>query len=367
MSENKCLLTKLDRSVNNDSLEEYATIKFRLEPYTGSKYFVATNKNNEPISYIKTDSGTIIKPNGSQYPELTEPGTLIIKDKYSLKQIGIDQLRYMSDFRFDLAPLKYCDFLNNVNIHNIIGDISPLFNKTFYYLYLVFSDPDVNNIYKLPKYINDIHPTAKPMMTLLTNKNAEFDCSLYESNNTLTELMMSNFKVLNTSELYKKFKSLKTLKINGHLNIPYKIDVEGLFSPQTNVDIEQLQISMVYQNGPSYIYEVSDIIESNITKFNKLKAISMVSISNRFNINSFAQVLTLNTMAFQNNPACRGTIESFVQRRRQLGQTTGTVEHINVFNTQVTFNGQKTTMNNESNPLSWTNTTITFEGTTINA
>lgn len=367
MSENKCLLTKLDRSVDNNELEEYGVIKIRLEPYTGTKHFVAINEKNEYLSYIKTDSGTILQPTGSQFPELTEPGTLIIKDKYSLTKIGIDQLRYMSDFRFDLAPLKYCNFLNNVNIHNIIGDISPLFNKTFYMLYLVFSDPDVNNIYKLPKYIDDLDPTTKPQMTLLTNKNAEFDCSLFESNDTLTLLFMSNFKLLNTSELYKKFKSLKTLKINGHVNIAYRIDVEGLLSPQTNVDIEELQISIVYNAGASYIYEVSDIIESNISKFNKLKIIRMVSISNRYNINSLAQVLTLNSMSLQNNIMCTGTIESFVERRRRLGQTSGTVEHINVYATAVTFNGQKTTVNNESNPLSWTETTITYEGTTITA
>jgi len=74
--------------------------------------------------------------------------------------------------------------------------------------------------------------------------------------------------------------------------------------------------------------------------------------------------INLTNLAFGNSH-CHGTIESWVQAQRANGRTTGSVTgNSQNVSSDVTFNGSTT---NAKGTVSWTATTITMNGITINA
>lgn len=78
---------------------------------------------------------------------------------------------------------------------------------------------------------------------------------------------------------------------------------------------------------------------------------------------SFGNITTLENIALRNTLVA-GTIESFVAAQRAAGRTTGSVSGNSAGWGNVTFNGSTT---NAKGAVSWTATTITMNGVTINA
>lgn len=79
--------------------------------------------------------------------------------------------------------------------------------------------------------------------------------------------------------------------------------------------------------------------------------------------------LDIYSFDLSNNPQITGSIEGLIQAVRALGATESDSEKaLNIVGTAVTFNGNPIASATNTNPkVSWTATTITYDGVTINA
>lgn len=167
--ENKCLVTKLQASVNDDSLEFFDGITFDvtleshvsaenitliiggLNGYSGTPFDIKILGDGYFISPENSiNLGKMIKSNQCKArtrfnsPKECYDGTIgvslgkykvLIKDKYNIISIGASGYGGIS---FDLDKIKYCDYLINLMINtdnfktnSCVGDLSNLLDKVY--------------------------------------------------------------------------------------------------------------------------------------------------------------------------------------------------------------------------------------------
>lgn len=197
-----------------------------------------------------------------------------------------------------------------------------------------------------------------------------------------------------TGEGYVRVKDKYNI-VNVTLNIAYKTD---RITPCLDIDISQLSYNNLEMIGASpqtlHITNLKDLqvlkptlkeiilSEKNIlvpqlsgdisdlAKFVNLETLSLPYISNRVH-GTMKQVATLfprltSLKDLTNSKWLTGSIEDFVAVRRSQGVTNGSVYTKWGNSAYITFNGERLTGHNDT-PFSWTATTITYNGVTINA
>lgn len=102
---------------------------------------------------------------------------------------------------------------------------------------------------------------------------------------------------------------------------------------------------------------------NKISDFTNLKNLGIGNNKISGNISSLTALTKLTNFAFGNS-GCSGTIESLIQGFRANGRTSGSMTGNSTNNSSVTFNGSTA---NAKGTVTWTETTITMNGITIDA
>ena len=142
------------------------------------------------------------------------------------------------------------------------------------------------------------------------------------------------------------------------LNCPLSGDLQDLER------LDSIQTLTIKGNSPI----TGDI--ANLSKFATLESISMTAVPSpgiSGNIKSLGNLTSLTKLVLSQGVLgnVSGTIEEFVQSQRENGRTTCNSFGLTCFGPTITFNG--TTISSSSEKvLSWTASTITYDGVTIN-
>lgn len=123
-----------------------------------------------------------------------------------------------------------------------------------------------------------------------------------------------------------------------------------------------LDLVGMYDATTISVDEQNDVTTDAYANFTKLTNISLTSKVSG-DIIKLGKLTAATNFAFGNSK-CSGTIESWVQAQRANGRTTGSVTGNSGNSSNVTFNGSTA---NAKGSVSWTATTITMNGITIDA
>jgi hypothetical protein len=226
--------------------------------------------------------------------------------------------------------------------------------------------------------------------TGITFKNTTFSTD-YSNPLQLTDSINNGFGVVASQDAFITFS-------NKYVLIPLPSDTKrfgfdgvceiagGIDSIIIPTDTKSFELTNSYMSLD--IKDIADKLnKSNITSLEKIR-ISQTSVGNKLfgdisyfartgiknidisgntnisgDIQSLGSIITLENIALRDT-SVSGTIESFVVAQRAAGRTTGSVSGNSAGWGLVTFNGSTT---NAKGAVSWTASTITMNGVTINA
>lgn len=151
-------------------------------------------------------------------------------------------------------------------------------------------------------------------------------------------------------------------------SIPANANYVGLPNYSSNMKLSDIVPKVVSYNSSIVAFEFSNspLIEGNINVFRNINNLKRIDVGNCPLVNgTIAELKSITTL---DNIACAntqvgGTIEEFVAGQRAAGRTTGTVSGNSAGWGLVTFDGATT---HAKGAVSWTATTITMDGVTIN-
>ena len=177
-----------------------------------------------------------------------------------------------------------------------------------------------------------------------------------------------NDAILNCDLIDEFPKNLKTLSVGG-------THVTGDISKFTKLtSLTTLKLGCTHVTGDISKFNVlnklqilvldSTKVTGSINGFNTLTNLTSLSLGNTRitgDIINLGNLVNLTNIGIGNS-GISGTIESFVQAQRSAGRNSAQITGSSANWAKVTFNGSST-----KGPLSWTPTTITMNGKTINA
>lgn len=153
-------------------------------------------------------------------------------------------------------------------------------------------------------------------------------------------------------EQFKYSENIETIKILGN-----GYNITGA-TGDINCLLSKTNLSIINLNSCKNIHgDISNFVAPLLRNFEIRD--SLIS----GNINNFGRNINLSWLTLTATNLS-GSIESFVASARNAGRTTAEI-HMNINNTNITFNGS--TYTDAGGSLSWTANTITFNGVTINA
>lgn len=152
-------------------------------------------------------------------------------------------------------------------------------------------------------------------------------------------------------------------------SIPTNATLVGLpyYSSKMNLSDIVPKLASYSSSIVAFRFSDSPLVEGNIDLFSNITNIKNIDVGNCPLV--YGTIADLKSITTLENIACRltqvgGTIEEFVAGQRAAGRTTGTVSGNGAGWGLVTFDGATT---HAKGAVSWTATTITMDGVTINA
>lgn len=143
----------------------------------------------------------------------------------------------------------------------------------------------------------------------------------------------------------------KSLTLSSNVNV--KGSITGLELPESMEDI-------TLANCPNITGDISNWVLNDA-----LIDLNLYDMRFTCNIEHLQVNKNVKNIRLQNNNNVYGTIEGFVATQRLNGMTTGSIQNLNVYNTLVTFDGDRCGQNNTT--LGWSDSSITYGGKTIRA
>lgn len=169
------------------------------------------------------------------------------------------------------------------------------------------------------------------------------------------------------TELYAIPSGLQELNGLPIVEITLNKNAQGLnFSELTTMSLDEVENFTMYSGTPSLSGKVEDLVSAlNPAKLKNF--IFLAASLPSFDIGVFGKYINLTTLNITAVPAT-GTVESFVNAQRSAGRTSCSGIAIgSQMGNKVTFNGEVLSTATGAKTLSWTATTITLAGQTINA
>lgn len=152
----------------------------------------------------------------------------------------------------------------------------------------------------------------------------------------------------------------------GELYFPSDMDGIAFENCSFAYSLEQLLEPMADLNLKRITLKSCPAVTGDILDFASFSALENITIN--YCANLTGDIADINTVTITNmalaNSNIGGTIEAFVAKQRSLGRTTGSVGGNSAGWGKVTFNGSTS---NAKGTVTWTETTITMNGITINA
>lgn len=203
---------------------------------------------------------------------------------------------------------------------------------------------------------------------------------------TLTSAMQYGFNVICANDakmvITNKYKLSAKNGVYGFTGVKKFIEVDSfIYSIPNNTTaliltyyMSKMELSDIIPKVTSYNSSIisfnfanSPYIEGNINVFRNINNLKIIDVGNCPLVNG--TIADLKSITTLDNIACTGTkvggtIEEFVAGQRAAGRTTGTVSGNSTGWGLVTFDGATT---HAKGVVSWTATTITMDGVTINA
>lgn len=152
-------------------------------------------------------------------------------------------------------------------------------------------------------------------------------------------------------------------------SIPANANYVGLPYYYSNMKLSDIVPKVVSYKSSIVAFQFSNspLIEGNINVFRNINNLKIIDVGTCPLVNG--TIADLKSITTLDNIACAntqvgGTIEEFVAGQRAAGRTTGSVSGNSAGWGLVTFNGATT---HAKGMVSWTDTTMTMDGVTINA
>ena len=318
-----------------------------------------------PIGYVKIPI-TILDGYNNDTPEhiILKNGSVItasdnIKLSDSQNGVKVDSIQlpdaYKDIYIFPESNGEYCIAVDKYKITNIAYSSSV--------------NHIVINIQKLFDEFSAIEHIGPSESYGTYIKDAILNCDLIdEFPKNLKTLYVGGTNVIGDISKVAKLKSLTTLKLIG-ANVTGDISRFNKLSSLTSLSLGGSEvtgdISRFNELNKLQILSLdSTKITGSINKFNTLTNLTSLSLSyTRItgDIINLGNLVNLTNIGIGKS-GIGGTIESFVQAQRSAGRNSAQITGSSANWGEVTFNGSST-----KGPLSWTPTTITMNGVTINA
>ena len=236
----KCLITKLEGSVTNDSLPKIGELRYFIKKtddvrnvflfdgiagkavksvVSGKNYF--TNANGEINN--GNSLSTALTQDGNRYFKSLEDGYYTISQKYDIGRIII---RNYKDMEYDISDFSYCKNLTSLAISNtsVIGDIASLKALVNLTSLAISNTSVIGDIASLKALVN--------LTSLaISNTSVSGDIASLKSLVNLTSLNINNTSVSGDIASLKSLVNLTTLNVsNSSVSGDCKNLFDGLIS-----------------------------------------------------------------------------------------------------------------------------------------